>query len=223
MEVLFGVGVLIALWNWRKIEQAVLLLWLGGVGLFLGFLLWQPQESQHYLIAAPVLCILVSLGLVQMGSLLRRACGLSLNLSKVGISVILLALMAWNVYFYFGVYTPRDNYANAQSLTQLSYFLAQNGKQRYVYLFAAPHFYLNHGTIRFLANTPVGIDVTDPLSSAEALPSPSPGLRPLFVFTPERLRELDVVEQRYPGGQLRELRAPTESNPVLMYVYEPRE
>lgn len=221
MEILFLVGVAVALWNWRKLHFAALLICVFGVAFFGGFLLWQGQESQRYLMATPALCVLMAIGLVAFGSLLVRGGGFSRAISAVVVSIIVLALVVWNLQFYFQVYTPRGDYANTQAATDLAYYLQPKAANSYVYLFAAPQFYLNHGTIRFVANLPAGTDVADPLPAITALTPPVAGLRPVFVFIPDREGELGYVKQRYPVGQLNEFYARPDNSRVLLYIYEP--
>ena len=221
MEVLFLGGILIALWRWKRLGDATLLIWVAGVAFFGGFLLWQSQESQRYLMAAPALCIAMAVGLEEFGMLLIRGGGFNPAFSRAATSTLLLALVTWNLQFYFGVYTPRNDYANAQAVTELADTLAAHSDSWYVYFFTAPQLYLNHGTIRFVANDPAGIDVTQPLASIADLPPARAGLEPVFVFTPDRIAELDLVKQQYPTGKLIELHRNPGSEQVLLYMYEP--
>jgi hypothetical protein len=163
----------------------------------------------------------MSLALVQLGSLLSQTVGLPRSLSVGAITVAVLAIMTWNVYFYFGRYTQRNSYGGTHAVTEIAYYLRPQAGERYVYMFTHPYFYLNHGTIRFGGRNPAGIDINDPLASIAALPPPAPGLRPLFIFVPERIHELEVVRQQYPDGQLKEYRIQPSNDRTIMYIYEP--
>jgi hypothetical protein len=221
MDVLFILSLVLLLLNWRKIEYVVLLLWVGATGLFGGFLLWNYPQSQRYIISAPALCILISLALVQICLPLSQTGRLSQWLGKGVITVTVFAMMVWNIFFYFGLYTPRNSYAASDAITEVANYLHPQAESRYVYMFTSPYFYLDHGTIKFVGQNPAGIDIVDPLVSAAGLPDPTPGLRPLFIFVPERLRELEIVEQRYPNGQLREYRIQPNNDRPILYIYEP--
>jgi 4-amino-4-deoxy-L-arabinose transferase-like glycosyltransferase len=221
MEVLFILGLVLLLLNWHKTEFFVLLLWVGGTALFGGFLLWDYPQSTRYVIAAPALCILMSLALVQIGSLLTETVGLLRPLSIGAVTVAVLALMTWNVYFYFGSYTPRNSYGGTHALTEIAYYLRPQVGERYVYMFTSPYFYLNHGTIKFVAKNPAGIDVIEPLTEITALPPPTAGLRPRFIFVPERIHELEVVRQQYPNGQLKEYRIQPSNDRTIVFIYDP--
>lgn len=221
MDVLFLLGILIALWRWKRLGYATLVVWVAGVAFFGGFLLWQPQESQRYLMATPALCIAMAVGLEEFALLLVRGGGFRPLVSRAITSAAVLALVIWNVQFYFAVYTPRNDYANAQAVTDLAAVLAPHSDNWYVYLFTAPQLYLNHGTIRFVANDPAGIDIPQPLQSITELPPTQAGFEPVFVFTPERLGELELVKQRYTRGELIELHRSPGPEEALLYLYEP--
>ena len=221
MAALFVLSIVLLLVNWRKVEMIALLLWMAGTAFFGGFLLWDPPQSERYVIAGPALCILMALALIQIGSWLRQIVALRPRLYTGLVTVAVLAIMAWNVYFYFAIYTPRNNYAQTQAATEVANYLRPQARQRYVYMFTPPYFYLHFGTIAFVGKEPDGRDVIDRLTSSAALPDPPAGLRPLFIFVPERLGELDIVKQQYPGGQLYEYRAQPRGDQTLMYIYEP--
>jgi hypothetical protein len=222
MDVLFILSLVLLLLNWQKIEYMVLLLWVGGTALFGGFLLWDYPQSPRYLIAAPALCVLMALALAKIGSLLSQVVALPEWLSRGIIAVVVLGLMFWNVYFYFGLYTPRNTYASAQAVTEIANYLRPQAGDRYVYMFTSPYFYLQHGTIKFVGKNPRGTDIVDPITSIAAIPDPPSGLRPLFIFVPDRLSELEIVKQRYPNGQLQEYRIQPGNDRTIMYIYEPR-
>lgn len=221
MDVLFILSLVLLLLNWYKAEFFVLLLWVGGTALFGGFLLWDYPQSTRYVIAAPALCLLMSLALVQIGSLLSQTVGLPRLIKAGTITAVVLAIMLWNVYFYFGSYTQQNRYGGTHALTEIAYYLRPQAGERYVYMFTSPYFYLNHGTIRFVAKNPAGTDMIDALTSITAMPTPSARLRPLFIFVPERIQELEVIKQQYPEGLLKEYRNQPSNDRTIMYIYEP--
>lgn len=221
MAVLFILGLALVLLDWRRLERTLLLLWVGGTVLFGGFLFFDAPQSQHYVIAVPALCILAALALVQIGTLFGQLTALPRRWCAGAVIFVTLGLMAWNIYFYFILYTPRNSYARTQNATEIADYLGPDAGQRYVYMFTAPAFYLRHGTIKFVAREPEGTDLVERLTSPLALPDPPAGLRPVFIFIPERLGELAMVEMRYPDGELQEYRDRSDGNRPLMYIYEP--
>ena len=219
--VLLLFSVMLMLRHWRQVESIALLLWVGVTALLGGFLLVGAPQSTRYVIAAPARCVLVGVALARIGSLLGEIAR-SPTWRITAMTATVVSIVAWNIYFYFGVYTPRNVYARAEALTEIANYLRPQAGQRYVYLFAHPQFYLNHGTIQFVGNRPAGTNVRDHLSSSTALGDPPPGLRPLFIFVPERLSELELVKPRYPVGELHEYRVQPGNRQALLYIYEPK-
>jgi hypothetical protein len=221
MDLLFIIGIVVAILNWRKLENFVLLIWVGGTALFAGFL-FVALESQRYLIAAPALCVLMGLALAQVRLVLSQTLAASQRVWAARLAIAVAALSLWNLYFYFNVYTPRNSYAYSPAMTDIGYYLQAQAGKRYAYAFTTPYLYLNYGTIEFLANDPPGIDVLDPLTSITDLPETPAGLHPVFIFVPDRLNELEVVKQKYPDGKLKKFARPQPGGEVYLYIYEPR-
>lgn len=223
MEILFLVGLAWVVAHWRKADSLALLLWVGGIALFGGILVWQEQESQRYLIGAPAYCLLMALGLNMIISLLTQIRALPGRIGSTVAAIAVLTLMVWNAYFYFRIYSPRFSYARTIDTTQIGRQLGASGGGDFVYMLTAPAFYLNHGTIQFLAHSPAGMDINTPLVSIADLPLPPADLHPFFVFVPQRLPELEVVRQRYPHGTTQEFRTFDSGGQVLLYAYDPAE
>jgi dolichyl-phosphate-mannose-protein mannosyltransferase len=222
MELLFIVGLVLVLLNLSKLESFALLIWVIGTALFGGFLLWDAPQGQRYLIAAPALCILMALALIQVSQLVGQILGLS-RYVQVGLtSLIVVAFSLWNLYFYFYIYTPLNRYALTPTATDIGYYLQKQTGQSYAYMFTPPYLYLEYATIKFVADDPPGANVYDPISSITDLPDPPAGLRPVFIFIPDRLNELQVIKESYPQGELRTYSRPPNLDQPYLYVYEPR-
>jgi hypothetical protein len=222
MELLFLIGVVLAVLNWRKVEYFVLLPWVAGTAIFGGFLFSDGLQGQRYLIAAPALCILMALAMVQISALLSPIMRLSQIQQSGIIALMVAAYTVWNLYFYFGIYTPLNSYAYSPTPTEVANYLHNRAGKTFVYMFTPNNLYLNYATIKFIANDPPGMDVLSPLTSITDLPEPPVGLRPVFIFIPERLNELEVVKQRYPDGNLQQYFRPQDPQHPYMYIYEPR-
>jgi hypothetical protein len=193
----------------------------GGTALFAGFL-FDALEGQRYLISTPALCILMALALVQIGSLLSQILRASQSVWVGGLAIAVVALSLWNLYFYFNIYTPRNTYAYTPIMTDIGYYMRAQAGKSYAYAFTTPYLYFNYGTIDFLANDPPGTDVLDPLTSITDLPETPTGFRPIFIFIPDRLNELEVVKQHYPSGELKKFSRPQTPEEAYLYIYEPR-
>jgi uncharacterized membrane protein len=221
MELLFIIGIVLALLNWRKLENFVLLIWVGGTAFFAGFLFDAP-EGQRYLIATPALCILMALALVQVGLRLSQILAALQPWWTTGLVVAVAAFSLWNLDFYFNVYTLRNSYTYTPMMTDIGYYLRAQAGKRYTYAFTTPYLYFNYATIKFIANDPPGIDILDPLRSTTDLPETPTGLLPVFIFIPNRLNELEVVKKQFPVGELKRFSRPQLGGEVYLYIYEPR-
>lgn len=80
--------------------------------------------------------------------------------------------------------------------------------------------FYGNGTIRFLASGIPGADVLATIHTADELPPLPAGLRPIFMFLPERADELRAIQERYPAGSLRRVAARSQ-NGILILIYEP--
>jgi len=222
MELLFIVGIVLILLALNKTENFALLIWISGTAFFGGFLLWDSPQGQRYLIATPALCLLMALAMMQINALLSQFMGLSQHFQAGLIALMVAAFTLWNLYFYFCIYTPLNIYASNPTATEIGYYLQHQEGRSYTYLLTPPVLYLEHGTIKFLAKDPAGIDVPDPITSMTGFQDPPIGLHPVFIFIPERLNELNIVKQRYPDGKLKEFYRPQDSANPYLYIYEPR-
>jgi hypothetical protein len=164
----------------------------------------------------------MALALVQVRVLSSKILAASQRVWAVGVAIAVAALALWNVYFYFNIYTPRNSYTYTPIMTDIGYYLRAQAGKRYAYAFTTPYIYLNYATIEFIANDPPGMDVLDPLTSITDLPETPGGLRPVFIFVPDRLNELEVVKQQYPDGELRKFSHSPTPGKVYLYIYEPR-
>lgn len=222
MELLFIIGIVLIALKWRDMENFALLLWVVGTAIFGGFLLWDPPLGQRYLIATPALCLLMALALMQINSLLSQIMGLSQRLQTGFMALIVGVFSFWNLYFYFDVYTPLNKYALNPTATEIGYYLQEQAGKSYAYMFTPPALYLDYATIKFIARNPPGISVLDPITSVATLQELPVELRPVFIFVPERLNELNVVKLRYPEGNLRAYFRLQDPEHPYMYIYEPQ-
>lgn len=212
----FLVGLTVVVCGWRRIESALLLAWLVLALVGGGVLLVNTPESHHFVTLAPLICLLMALGLDLLGRGLERVVP-ALRRDVPALTAIVVATrMAWNLNFYFREYTPRRVYGfrAAESATAISeYITARPG--RFVYFFGPPFAYLENGTIAFVARTPAGLDVLGPMG-AKGLPVPPGDQSPLMIFYPPRAGEAAAVSRRYPGTPIRPVRS--EVDGMLLFV-----
>ncbi|MDZ4719895.1 MAG: glycosyltransferase family 39 protein, partial [Roseiflexaceae bacterium] len=198
---LFLCGIGIALAGIKRLNRFLLLVWIGGVALFGGMLLIDPPQSPRYLIAAPAICILIAGGLNQAAILLRKL-ALPARIVQAALGVVTIVFAVSGISWYFWTYTPALRYGGTRNLTTIAYHIRKLPADRYVFFLGAPYAYIKHGTISFLTNRHPGVDVLTPISTPEQVPTPPPGMHPVFVLLSARSAELAMVQARYPGGQL---------------------
>ncbi len=167
-----------------------------------GSLSLDPPASQRYVMAMPLVAVLVAVPVGQAGGWLRHLWP-GKWVTAVAVTAMLLALAVIDVHYYF--FDVYDHYVlggwNTETATEIAHYLRDHPVQgQDVYFLGAPRMgYYSLSTIPYLAPNMHGIDVVDPLSG-----NPSWVLRgpTLFVFLPEREGELAFVQSAYPNGQI---------------------
>ncbi len=178
-----------------------------------------PPASQRFIMAMPLVAIMVVLPLRLAGDWLQQLWPRTKTLLIISLALV-LAAVAWADlhYYFFEVY---DTYVmgggNTEAATQVAYYLRDHDiPEQKVYFFGFPRMgYFSLATIQFLAPRMDGEDVIEPLA---ALPEWNLEGPTLFVFLPERLPELDWVRARYPNGRYREFFS--DKGPMLFAAYE---
>jgi hypothetical protein len=175
--------------------------------------------SQRYIMAMPIVALFVALPVGQAVGWLRGQYPRYRAVIAVAAFGLLTLVAAIDLNYYFNrVY---DTYVlgdlNTKVATEIAYFLRdKEPADQDVFFFGFPRMgYFSLSTIPFLAPEKTGLDIIEPLTGPQDFPLRGPTL---FIFLPERLGELQYVQQRYPGGAYREFRA--ESGELLFALYE---
>jgi hypothetical protein len=220
--ILFVLGLIIALSQWRRAAIRLALIWFG-LALTFGWILTEnPPSSMRMTIIAPAVAILVALGLDRLLSLARWAVGgHRAQWTRVGLALTVVVAVL-NVHYYFGVYTPTRVYGNrnAESSTVLARYLSGRDDQPFVYFYGPPVLYYDFGTLRFMARGVPGADV--PPQEQEPDYATQSHETTLFVVLKERLNELETIQARHRGGRLREFYSEADGR-LMFVVYEVRQ
>jgi hypothetical protein len=216
--VLFLIGLVLLIKNWRRMENMLVLFWVFGAAFFGSAMLVDPPQSPRFVTTAPALCLLVVMGLEPLQSALRRYKSTA-PFRWAALTILLVLLGLWNLNFYFRVYTPRNAYGGALEVTRMAYYLRDHAQDAAVYFVGAPILYLDHPTLRFIAGSIQGQDVLQPMQQQD-VPAIPAGKRALFLFTPERNRELIIVQERFPRGVIEEHRENPDQGKLLFITYE---
>jgi 4-amino-4-deoxy-L-arabinose transferase-like glycosyltransferase len=116
--------------------------------------------------------------------------------------LLLIFAMSFDFYFYFGEYSGNQKFSdnNTETANAIAEYLLELDSIQKVYFCGPPRMgYYTHSTIPYLVPKATGYDVAEPLIEppSEVLSEPT-----VYIFLPERLDELELVEQAYPGGKL---------------------
>ena len=199
---LFGMAWTVA--HWRERRHFLILIWFWGVIFTGGVLTEGPPSSQRLVMAIPAVCLLVAVGLETVVSLARRLLGVRPITEKLVLGLLITALVAGNIHYYFSTFIPSHRYgsANGETATMIGHYLRDQAPGTQVYFLGAPRIYWGFGTMEFLAPQVQGHDIDQPLTAPIDLPDPDQGV--LFVFLPDRAGELDWVQAVFPDGRVRE-------------------
>lgn len=154
-----------------------------------------PQD-QRVIIMAPIVALLVALGLVVLARLLERYCRLPHRVALAAPALGVLACAALGVQFYFGQWAavPRYGGVNSTIATELAYYLRGLGSDSVVYLLGGRILCQSYLTIVYIAPGSRCVNVEpDQVSSLAPL---SGGGSVVFAAVPDRLGELQGLAQR---------------------------
>jgi len=214
-------GMAWAVAHWRERRYFLILIWFWGVILTGGALTEGPPSSQRLVMAIPAVCLLVAVGLEVTVDLARRLLGAHPIAEKLALGLLIAALAASSVHYYFATFTPSHRYgsANGETATMIGHYLRGQAPGTQVYFLGAPRIYWGFGTMGFLAPQVAGHDIEQPLTGPPDLPDL--GQTPLFVFLPDRAGELQWVQAAFPGGRVREFHDDLERLRFIVYAASP--
>ncbi len=186
--------------------------------ILLGGFSQDAPASQRYVMAAPLMAIVVALPL----AVTARWLWLAWPGYRPVIAVALLLGLGWLVgsnlrYYFFDVF---DVYVlggrNTETATAMAYYLDDLEPPPAVYFFGMPRMgYESLATIPYLAPQVTAEDIAQPLQAAPdwSLAGPT-----VFLFLPERQEELAFVQASYPSGLTRQLK--DDKGELLFLAYE---
>jgi hypothetical protein len=217
-SIFFVLGLVYAAWHWRKPAYFLLSIWFWSVIISGGALLENPPTSPRFVLAIPVLALLVVIGMVQSITLLLEALGQRRHWLALCLPAVLVLTMSYaSLNFYFVRYTPSNEFGGLNTLVadRMGKYLAALGPDYQCYFFGAPRMFYGFATIPYYARGVVGMDLHQPIQAPPDFVNPA--RKAVFVFLPERQNELDLVRQAHPTGRLREFR---EKGQLLFIAYE---
>ena len=217
MAVLTAIGLAIAtVGAGQRRYAAVAISWWGATA---AVAFTEDVQTQRFIVAAPLVAVFCAIALEALWRIMTRQLGVARIPATAAVAGAVVFLAFWNIHFFFRESNQLRIYGDINSLiaTRLGSYLREHGPYT-VYFAGAPRMvYGGFPILPFLARDSTGIDLDRPLTDKSDVPTARGAT--LFVFLPERVRELKWVRARYPNGLLRRLRAPTGE--PLFTSYEP--
>jgi len=156
-------------------------------------------SAQRFVHMAPTAAVLVSLPISRLYAMARLSrLGVRRLLPAVGV-FLLLAAAAHDVYFYFVEYSPSGRFSDIETETanRIADHMMATSPLDQTYLFGLPSMGFATPSMRYILGEDVGEDVVGPIYGEATFDLSGPTL---FIFLPERLDELSLVANAYPGG-----------------------
>ncbi len=186
-----------------------------------------PPASQRFILVVPIVALFVALPLGQVVRILRPMWPRFGHVVVAGTLVVML-IVAWRDidYYFTEVYDDGEQgegYVlgglNTYAATEIAHYLQEKEPtQQKVLFFGFPRMgYFSLSTIPYLVPEMMGEDITEPLT---APPDWQLIMPTIFIFLPERVNELQYVQQRFPVGDYREF--VDKNGSPLFTVYEVR-
>jgi len=193
---LFLLGLILSIVSIKETRHCVLLL-LFVSSVVLGGALNKPIESHRLLATIPVICIWIAFGLKRITEYF--------NFKKVHAFVFVLSfisiLVAYNLWFYFHVYSNGDYYGdwNTKAAGEIGKYINTLPKNTSFFFYGLDRMYIGHPALYIQVHQYAGFDVDK--EGRTTLPSPA-GLSPrVFVFISNyRDAELKNLLEDCPGG-----------------------
>ena len=207
MAVLAAIGLAIAtVGAGQRRYAAVAISWWGATA---AVAFTEDVQTQRFIVAAPLVALLCAIALEALWRIMTRQLSVARIPAIAAVAGAVVFLAFWNIHFFFRESNQLRIYGDINSLiaTRLGFYLRERGPYT-VYFAGAPRMlYGGFPILPFLARDSTGVDLDQPLTGRSDVPAARGPT--LFVFLPERSRELKWVRARYPSGLLRRLRAPT--------------
>lgn len=214
----FTFGLAYSMAHWRERRHALAVLWFWAIVILGGVLMENPPSAQRLVLTVVPVSLFVGVGLAQAAGVVQRALGWRAVSGHILAGLMVAALGTIGLEFYFGPYTASHVYPglNTEVGHEMGLYLAELGPGYRYYFYGAPRMFAGFPNVRYLAPDVEGADVMPPPARPPEVKSDK---RPVFIFLPERLSELEGVRASYPNGVRTDFKQP--SGALLFVSYEP--
>jgi 4-amino-4-deoxy-L-arabinose transferase-like glycosyltransferase len=222
---LLGVGV--CCYRWRQWRYQLPLVWLGLTVLLGGILMINPPSIQRYITLAPVLCLLIALGIDLLYTTAMRFLPRWERGWRLLVVLLITYIAADSLQRYFIDYRSRETYGTIQSqaATMLSQYLSTfSVPPTVVYVGERTQPYLRSSIPRFFLGEYArfglpDVAALDTLGAQIDTNAAADSGCVVFVARPKHQPELQIVEQQRPHGQVAAIHWPL-TGAVLFQLYE---
>ncbi len=219
--VLFIVGLLLMMREYKDPRYWLLFIGLSSAVAVAALSIDTPA-AQRMVYITPFVAVVIGIGLAESGKWFRLEWlqsdwSIPLVVTQALSIVLAVGLASYDGVRYMQLNQTRNDARNDQSAAQISQHIQAYPTGSVVYFFTQPVLsYEESALIALLAPQVSGIDVYPPLTSSPPWQLNAP--MNSFVFTPERIAELALVRQHYPGGN--ESRLFKENGETLLIIYD---
>lgn len=219
--VLFIVGLLLMMREYQDPRYWLLFIGLASA-IALTALSVDTPAAQRMVYITPFVAIIIGIGLAESGKWFRLEWlqsdwSIPVVVTQLLSIVLAIALAGYDGMRYIQFNAVRNDTRNDQSAAQISQHIRDYPAGSQIYFFTQPVLsYQESALIALLAPQVDGTDVYPPLTSAPIWQLNAPMTS--FVFTPERIAELALIRQHYPGGK--ESRLFKENGDTLLIMYD---
>jgi hypothetical protein len=205
---LLGLGVCLS--GWRRWPFQLPLVWLGLTILLGGVLMLRPPSVQRYITLAPVLCLLIALGIDLLFQAGNRYLPNDRHLWRWAAALLIVVVAAESLHRYFFDYLQRESYGtrHSQAMTLLTEYLhtlqpsptvVYVGKQTQSYRFSHIPRYILGDYLRFGLLDPHNPEPQLATALAQDLASGEQCF--VFVARPANQVQLQPIQEAYPNGE----------------------
>ena len=219
--VFFMLGLGFVLWRIKDPRHAALFTWFWAAIILGGTITGGPPTSQRMLMSTPALAVITALGVTLTIDAFQKCGACMARLGPVLLLAFVLFVGYTDMHFYF--YDYRLGHFFEDPANELSYetrtCITPLGQAGRMYLLADPAVpYLSFANFSFLSPG-VQMDYCNDVSR-EALAALPRDKDVLFIATPVRKADLDLIAQRIPGGAWSETPRRYQPQHTLFYTYK---
>lgn len=205
------------LFSRRDWALATMVVWWWSGTVIGGALTFGPPASQRLVTLTVPVCFFIALSLHHLAAVLRRVLSVPLAASQT-LGTLLFAVISLKTYFLDFIPLQLSGGASAALMMELMPELKTLAPEDSVVFAGPPQVYWGFPTRAFLLPETRGRDAFEPFSAPPPPETVAKGTTVLFVFVPDRTKELSYIQQTFPEGVISRLLSPVDGH-VMATLY----